>query len=230
MTNPISPIASFPVLLCRNSFSNLSVYPYPPPYFCHHPLLSPLCTIKKTSKETVTDHAVSPVDLTEHPISTLIDIVRTYEKSADCDLVEAELVRREEIWEARLRKISNELFEAGSERVNLMVKLKKKEDQLEEEEKARRREEKLLRREQQHCEATVRRMYDKANEMMAESSKWRDLAQRVVDVLEAKEKSLAPRQAFNRCRLNTVTEVFDPVHMGDIFMLFWFFAEARSPE
>ncbi|XLT33278.1 hypothetical protein HN873_064570 [Arachis hypogaea] len=145
------------------------------------------------SKETVTNHAVSPVDLAEHLISTLIDIVRTDEKSADCDLVEAELVRSEEIWEARLRKISDELFKAGSERVNLMVKLKKKDDQLEEEEKARRREEKLLRREQQHCEATVRRMYDKANEMMAESSKWRDLAQRVVDVLEAKEKSLAPQ-------------------------------------
>ncbi|XLT24783.1 hypothetical protein HN873_056075 [Arachis hypogaea] len=211
MTNPIPPIASFPVLLCRNSFSNLSVYPYPPPYFCHHPLLSPLCTIEKMSKETVTDHAVSPVDLAEHPISTLIDIVRTDEKSADCDLVEAELVRREEIWEARLRKISDELFEAGSERVNLMVKLKKKEDQLEEEEKARRREEKLLHREQQHCEATVRRMYDKANEMMAESSKWRDLVQRIVNVLEAKEKSLAPQAGVQPMQIEHSDREYPPL-------------------
>ncbi|XLR51076.1 hypothetical protein S83_001748 [Arachis hypogaea] len=101
------------------------------------------------SKETITDHAVSPVDFMDEPMSNLIDIVRTDEKSTDCDLVEAELIRREEIWEARLEKISYELFEVRSERLALMVKLKKKEDQLEEEEKARRREEKLLRAEQQ---------------------------------------------------------------------------------
>ncbi|XLT80755.1 hypothetical protein HN873_002508 [Arachis hypogaea] len=144
------------------------------------------------SKETVTDNAVSPVYLKEQPMSNLIDIVRIDEKFLVCDFVQAELVRREEIWESSLETISEKLFKVRSERLKLMVKLNKKEDQLEEEEKARRMEEKLLHREQQQCEATVRRMYDKANEMMAESSKWRDLAQRVVDVLEVKEKSLSP--------------------------------------
>ncbi|XLR36003.1 hypothetical protein S83_063903 [Arachis hypogaea] len=146
------------------------------------------------SKETVTDHAVSPVYLTEQPMSKLIDIVRTDEKSVECDFVEAELVRREEIWEARLGKISDDLFEVRSEGLKLMVKLKKREDQLEEEEKVRRREEKLFRREQPQHEAIVRRMHDKLNEMMAQTSKWRDLSQRVVDVLEVKEKS-SSRQA-----------------------------------
>ncbi|XLR58839.1 hypothetical protein S83_009511 [Arachis hypogaea] len=193
MRNPIPLNASFPVLLCRISFSHLSVYPHPPPYFCYPPLLSPLCTSEKMSKQTVTDNADRPVYLKEQPMSNLIDIVRIDEKFLVCDFVQAELVRKEEIWEARLETISEQLFKVRSERLRLMVKFNKKEDQLEEEEKARRLEEKLLRREQQQCEATVRRMYDKANKMMAESSKWHDLAQRVVDVLEVKEKSLSPR-------------------------------------
>ncbi|XLR58840.1 hypothetical protein S83_009512 [Arachis hypogaea] len=62
------------------------------------------------SKETVTDPTVSPVDLTEEPMSNLINIVCTNEKSADFDLVEAELVRREELWEARLEKAAEEVF------------------------------------------------------------------------------------------------------------------------
>ncbi|QHO42232.1 uncharacterized protein DS421_5g152410 [Arachis hypogaea] len=136
MTNPKPPNAFFPVLLCRNSFSHLSVYPYPLPYFCHPPLLSPLCTYEKMSKETVTDPTFSPVDLTEDPMSNLINIVRTNEKSADFDLVEAELVRREELWEARLEKVTDEVFQVNAKNVDLMVKLKKKADQLEEEEKA----------------------------------------------------------------------------------------------
>ncbi|XLU67325.1 hypothetical protein S245_026378 [Arachis hypogaea] len=107
MINPIPPNASIPVLLCRNSFSHLSIYPYPPPYFCHPPLLSPQYTYEKISKESITDHDVSPIDLTEQPIASLIDIIRIDEKSADCDLVEAELFRRKEIWEARLEKISD---------------------------------------------------------------------------------------------------------------------------
>ncbi|XLR51304.1 hypothetical protein S83_001976 [Arachis hypogaea] len=194
MTNPKPPNASFPVLLCRNSFSHLSVYPYPLPYFCHPPLLSPLCTSEKMSKETVTDPTVSPIDLTEEPMSNLINIVRTNEKSADFDLVEAELVRKEELWEARLEKAAEEVFQVDAKNVDLMVKLKQKEDQLEEEKKARCREEKLLRRTLQQYEAAGRRLYDKATEKMAESSNWRLLANSVVDVLKAKEKSLS-RQA-----------------------------------
>ncbi|XLR61905.1 hypothetical protein S83_012577 [Arachis hypogaea] len=91
------------------------------------------------SKGTVPDHAVSPVDLTTEPMSNMINIVCTDQKSADCDLVEAKLLRREDFWEERLVKASGELFEVNSERLALMVKLKKKKDQLKEEEKARRR-------------------------------------------------------------------------------------------
>ncbi|XLR40571.1 hypothetical protein S83_025231 [Arachis hypogaea] len=108
------------------------------------------------SKETVTDPTVSPVDLTEEPMSNLINIFRKNEQFVDFDLIEAELVRREELWEARIEKTAEELFQVDAKNVDLMVKLKQKEDQLEEEKKARRREEKLLRRTLQQYDAAGR--------------------------------------------------------------------------
>ncbi|XLR21683.1 hypothetical protein S83_014406 [Arachis hypogaea] len=149
------------------------------------------------SKETVTDPTLSPVDLTEEPMSNLINIFRTHEQSADFDLLEAELLRREGLWEARSEKAAEELFQLHAKNVDLMVKLKQMEDQLEEEKNARRRDEKLLRRTLRHYDGAGRRLYDKATEMMAESSNWRLLANSVVDVLTAKEKSLS-RQAGDR--------------------------------
>ncbi|XLR51158.1 hypothetical protein S83_001830 [Arachis hypogaea] len=130
----------------------------------------------------------------------MIDIIHRDEKCADCDLVEAALVKREKNLKAKLQTTTEQLRVAKVAQLTANVKLKAKEMQVEEGKKALRRLEMMLRMAWHKNEMTVNQMDDKANELMTqitelhqrehhEVAKWRELEHRV-DALEDKHRVL----------------------------------------
>ncbi|XP_015960115.1 uncharacterized protein LOC107484023 [Arachis duranensis] len=158
---------------------------------------------KKMSEEPATDHAITIDDLVDLSIEVLIDIIRGVEKSADYDLVEAALVKREEVLKAALVTTDAELRQAKVEMMAAKFIFEAKKDELEEEVQERRRLKRDLKIEQRKNDVLRRQLDVTEKELKAEIAKrrereksesfsWHDLERRL-DVVEERQEFLLRR-------------------------------------
>ncbi|XLR58836.1 hypothetical protein S83_009508 [Arachis hypogaea] len=110
------------------------------------------------SEQSITEHAISPDDLAELSIDALIDIIRVDEKSADYDLVEAALVKREEMLKPTLVTTNTELRQATVELMASKFVFEARKDELEEEVQEKRRLEKELKIEKRKNDALLQQL------------------------------------------------------------------------